>query len=203
MNTIVFSYPGYYSNEAAVVNELFENGLHRFHIRKNNYTEEELKALIDKFDNRFRKKISLHSHHHLAADYGIGGIHFKEAERKKLNFEEIIMYKNENFLCSTSIHDQNDFSNLKTYFDYIVYGPVFNSISKVNHAPQISFQKVSIAFNNTCELYAVGGIKKATIALVNPNRFSGVVLLGAIWDHSGNEINNYIQCLQPENMHFQ
>src|SRR5690606_38698684 len=124
--------PSALSNEARIINTLFENGLNVFHLRKNSCTRAYCKQLISEIDVAFHNRIALHQFHDLREDFAINRLHYKGQQRKQLqeaktelNFKDTVL--------SSSIHQLEDINDLKG-FDYTFFGPVFNSISKPGYA---------------------------------------------------------------------
>ena len=67
---ILISNPTTIANEIETIHMLFEEGLELLHIRKPNYSEEEMKDFLSEINQEFRSQLALHSHHQLAIDFG-------------------------------------------------------------------------------------------------------------------------------------
>jgi len=106
---IIVSNPDAVANEANIVNALFNEGLELCHLRKLDYSEEELIDLLKKIDSKNYSKIVLHNFYDLAESFGINRIHFSESERLKATEEELKKWKMKNFILSTSIHKIIDY----------------------------------------------------------------------------------------------
>ena len=63
-------------DESAIINRLFEAGIHRYHIDKRNATEQSIAEILEGIAPKFLSRITLHSHFHLVLAYGVGGIHY-------------------------------------------------------------------------------------------------------------------------------
>lgn len=85
-----------WSDESAIINQLFEAGLYRFHLNKSEATEQSLAEILDKVSTKHLSQITLHSHFHLVLAFGVGGIHFSEEHRLSLkeDYEEKIKLYN-------------------------------------------------------------------------------------------------------------
>ena len=59
-----------------MLNQLFELGLTRFHLRKPESRKDELKRLISEIDFNFKKRITMHYHLDLVTEMELGGMHF-------------------------------------------------------------------------------------------------------------------------------
>lgn len=189
MNVIVISNPSALSNEAKIINTLFENGLDVFHLRKNSGTRAYCKQLISEIDEVYHDRIALHHFHGLTADFGINRLHYKEQQRKQLqeaktglNFKDTVL--------STSIHQLEDVDDLKG-FDYTFFGPVFNSISKPGYAGVLGANfRLPKRLSNT-KLMALGGINASNFDKVSLMGFDGLALLGFIWNDPSKAVSNF------------
>ncbi|WP_431243986.1 hypothetical protein ACQ9BO_05940 [Flavobacterium sp. P21] len=80
---IVITNPFFVEDEIQILHSLFEEGLSLLHIRKPDFCELEMAQFLHQIKLEFRANLVLHSHHHLAEDFGINRFHFSEKERKK------------------------------------------------------------------------------------------------------------------------
>jgi thiamine-phosphate pyrophosphorylase len=191
---IVISNPISVANEISIIHALFEAGLEIFHVRKPDFSEQEMKVFLSKINSNYNKKLVLHSHHLLAVEFSINRIHFTEKMRKETTKESWNHYKENGFQLSTSTHNMEDFNNITNAFEYAFLGPVFQSISKENYGP---FYDVVIEIkkrtNFETRLVALGGISYQNCKQLITIGFDGVAILGAIW-HSNLPIKNFKQC---------
>lgn len=189
MNVIVIAHPSALSNEAKIINNLFENGLDVFHLRKNSCTRAYCKKLISEIDEAFHNRIALHQFHGLTADFGINRLHYKEQQRKQL-LEAKTVLNFEDTVLSTSIHQLEDLNDLKG-FDYTFFGPVFNSISKPGYAGVLDTDfKLPQRLNST-KLIALGGINASNAQELSLMGFDGLALLGFIWNDPSKAVRNF------------
>lgn len=192
---IVITNPVPVANEIDTIHSLFENGLELLHIRKPDYSEEEMNAFLSKIKSKFRQQLVLHSHHPLASVFGIHRIHFTEKARNEAA-ESLKKWKEKQCILSTSIHQILDFEELSGVFDYAFFGPVFESISKPDYLSNLDFRQELIQRkNNKTALIALGGITSEKIKAVLDYGFDDVALLGNIWN-SNNPIENFKLCQQ-------
>ena len=188
---IVISSPTYVSNEAAIINQLFDEGLFVFHLRKPESSSQELVLLLQEINPVHYSKIALHSHHYMAKSFGINRLHYTEASRKQLT--EIDFSENENIL-STSVHSVEDFKNLSQHFSYAFLSPVFGSISKSDYQAQ-PFDLSDIDNNIPTKLIALGGVNESNCNTAYDMGFDGIALLGSIWN-SENPLKSFSQISQ-------
>ena len=175
--------------ETAFVNSFFENGLDLFHVRKYAFSDDEMQNYLDAIGQKFRNKIVLHSHFHLAKEFGVHRLHFREAERiekSHLSFPD--------YTLSTSVHSIDDFNALDKVWKYAFLSPVFPSISKAgygkNHKVLDDFQYRK---NLNTQLVALGGIDDNNYKQVFERGADGIALLGSIWQ-SNDPLNTFLSC---------
>ena len=172
---IVISSPTPITNEASHINQLFDEGLSVFHLRKPESSSQELVLLLQEINPIHYSKIALHSHHYMAKSFGINRLHYTEASRKQLSDSDF--FEKENIL-STSVHSIADYENLSNQFEYTFLSPVFDSISK----PDYKSQSFDLAKKTETKLIALGGIDETNCIKAFEMGFDGVALLGSIWN---------------------
>lgn len=188
---LVISYPTVVADEAAYINYLFDEGLKILHIRKPGVTADEIKVLLEKIKPQYQHQIALHQHHKIAGDFGINRLHFTEAKRKEMIEEALLKLKSAKYILSTSIHKVEEYKSLSSCFDYTFFGPVFNSISKQGYNSSITEDFIFPVRENRPKVIAIGGINITTIQKVNDMKFSGVAVLGAIWENPYESIQQF------------
>lgn len=191
MKLIVITHPDMLPDEAAIINQLFANGLARLHVRKPGGTEVELRALLTQIDPHYRDRIALHQHHVLAELFGISGLHFTESNRLVQAEQHFKALKNGGFTISTSLHDPADLEKLSHRFDYAFLGPVFDSISKKGYrsllAADFKFEKHGFPG----EVLAIGGIHTGNLKSAFSIGFDGAAALGTIWQNPENAVAQF------------
>ncbi|WP_367755462.1 thiamine phosphate synthase [Flavobacterium sp. WC2430] len=187
---IVITNPIPIANEINTIHSLFENGLELLHIRKPNFTEDQLKIFISKIELEFHSKLVLHQNHNLAEEFGINRIHFTENKRS------IYHLTCQKLIESASTHSIEDFNSLNTGFNYAFLSPIYQSISKPNYVPRLNLiETVKQRTNFKTKLVALGGISSENITETYKFGFDSVALLGTIWN-SKNPIENFKLCQQ-------
>jgi thiamine-phosphate pyrophosphorylase len=190
---IVISNPTMLENEAVLINELFDHGLQLFHLRKPNYSKEELRKLLNEIDASNYPKIALHQRHELAKEFGIKRLHFTEELRIGITPEYLC---NNDFILSTSVHSVEDLEMLHDVFEYAFLSPVFDSISKPDYKAVQFDLSVNSAQPKT-KVIGLGGITSSNYQKAMKMGFDGVALLGAIW-HNPNGVQEFqkimVQC---------
>lgn len=174
---IVVSEENFRKEEASIINALFDEGLQRFHLRKPGASLFETSRLLEQIDAKHRSGISLHQHHELAASFGISRLHFPGKKRESSSGREWQKLKLQDFCLSTSIHNCDE--TVTEEFDYVFYGPVFDSISKKGYKAGVQTNLSSIS--HRFSLIAIGGIHENNCRQAMEMGFEGVAVLGAIW----------------------
>lgn len=188
---IVISNPSQVADEDAIFNALFDEGLEVLHMRKPEYSVDELSTLIEKIHSKYHHQISLHQHHEIANGYGIKRLHFTEVNRKAMREEVLIQLKTSNHILSTSIHLAEHYKSLPASFEFTFFGPVFNSISKVGYASALPIDFIFPVEANHSKVVAIGGIEATNIQQVKQMQFNGAAVLGAIWQKPGESIQQF------------
>jgi thiamine-phosphate pyrophosphorylase len=174
---IVISHNELFAGEASLIQQLFEEGMPLFHLRKPQATEAGIRQLLDAVPAVYRDRIALHGFHHLANEYGISRLHFPEYMRTDLALTEL---HNQGYLLSTSVHDLVTLQQLPSLFAYTFFSPVFNSISKQQYKG-VAGDDFRLPSQKPVPVIALGGINETNIHKVVAMHFNGAALLGAIW----------------------
>ena len=182
---IVFTNPSPILNEHEQINEMFEEGLVKLHVKKNDFDLVQMKNWMQQINTAYYNRIVLHGFQELTDEFGIKNIHFSEEFRKR---NSTIHFKNE-FKYSTSIHNVNYLEDIHSNYNYVFLGPVFESISKPNYK---SKEKLSLSgIEKKTKIIGIGGIdSKEKIDELKSRNFDGAALLGGIWNNS-NALNQF------------
>jgi thiamine-phosphate pyrophosphorylase len=173
MKLIVISNPFNVNNEHEIVCSLFENGLNCYHLRKPDFTREQMEEILELVPKEYLGRIVLHSHHGLVEQFQLKGAH------SKLPFYS----SSEGKSLSASFHSIEECIGCKEEYDYAFLSPVFDSISKRNYKATLDKEKLSSFLNGSGrkEIIAMGGINEQTIPVAKEYGFDGVATLGAVW----------------------
>jgi thiamine-phosphate pyrophosphorylase len=187
MHLIVISPPENLPEEVNLLTLLFEAGLERFHIRKPDFSEKEITNYILSIPKKYYSKLVLHSFHHLAERYSLGGIHGKSVKNSKP------------LSRSFSAHSFSEVQELSANYDYIFLSPVYDSISKEGYRSK--FEKEELQFfltdyhsksSGKASVIALGGINQQNIAETANMGFDGAAVLGAVWEIPKNGLKNFL-----------
>lgn len=188
---IVITSPIQIANEINTIHALFESGLELLHIRKPDFSAEEIKTFVTAIGLEYSYKMVLHSHHQLALELGINRIHMNPV--RVFNSDRVIPQKN---TFSTSTHSIDEFNSLSNDYEYAFLSPVYKSISKENYSSKIDLlEAIKERTNFNTKLVALGGIDAQNIKKTLAAGFDDVALLGTIWN-TNQPIKNFELCQQ-------
>lgn len=177
---IAITTPYFREGEADEISRLLGRGWERVHIRKPSATSEETEELISRIPTRLYSSISLHDHFHLAAKYGLGGIH--------LNSRNPEAPPGWTGLISRSCHSLEELRQF-SHLDYLTLSPVFDSISKPGYTGR--FNDADLAGADLKNVYALGGATRSRLPMVRQMGFRGAAMLSEAWKHR-NEMLQFI-----------
>ncbi len=197
---IIISNPTSIADEHSIIHQLFDEGLEIFHLRKKEYSENEVRKFIEKIPEKYFNRIVLHTNYHLAKEYNLKGIHVPADYKKDVTKGSL----------SISFHSLEEIEKSDKKFDYVFLSPVFDSISKNGYKSNFNLIEVKeflrkyksikqmIVSPNAKEkksvpenlIIALGGIDEDKIDIVKEIGFSGIALMGAIWQ-SKNPIEKF------------
>lgn len=200
MKIIVISYPKKVDNEIDIINQLFENGLENFHLRKPNYSKKQIVKFLNLIPYIYRNRIVIHSHYDLCTEYDLKGVHFtskyyslKSDIKNFLNNNDKIDF-NTIHHKSRSFHNFHNLINCKEKFNYVFLSPVFDSISKKNYNSVFSL-KINLKGSLSkviIPVMALGGVNINNIEEAKEFGFKGVGLLGTIWKND-NPVESFLK----------
>lgn len=190
MQLIVISNPETIPNEAGIINLLFEAGLTRLHLRKPDYSEQQMAALLKQIDEQYYHHIALHQYHEIAQDFGIKRLHYPERDRLNTSIRKLSTQNKQGYLLSTSIHNLAALPSLK-WFDNAFLSPVFNSISKPGYMTNLTESFYLDKKGNNLNIIALSGIKISNINKIKAMNFDGAAVLGTIWNEPEMAVSNF------------
>ncbi len=174
MNLIVISPEAEDEREHAALRRFFAAGLQSYHLRKPAWSCERMAAWLRALPGEFHSRIFLHSHHELAGDFGVGGLHFRSSDGPQSHL-----------LRSRSVHDLATLQKAVGAYDRVFFSPVFGSISKPGYEPDPKIShgdlKAILAQPRRAEVIALGGVGRSQVSVCHELGFDGVGTLGAVW----------------------
>ncbi|WP_234418199.1 thiamine phosphate synthase [Aquimarina aquimarini] len=182
--------------EANYINELFKNGLEIIHLRKPTLDIEGYRTLLHKVEAKYYNRIMLHQYHELYHEFNLRGIHIQEQPRLDLgdNLQGYILdYQSKGARISSSFHTKEDIENCQVDFEYVLLSPVFSSISKAGYKGK-GFDVTDM----NKFVVGMGGINKDTLQATFDLGYSGVGVLGGVWN-SENPIRSFVEIKEKLN----
>lgn len=193
MDLVIISREDFFKDETALVNELFERGMMRFHLRKPNASAIEIKSFVNKISPQYKPDIALHSHHHLADELGLFRLHLTTQKRILLSDNDIENFIERGYRLSTSCHSIEEINTLKNAYSYRFLSPVFDSISKAEYRGFSTHNFKLSSGNNDSKVYALGGVNSENIIKIKDMNFDGAAVLGTIWQNPKQAILNFLK----------
>ncbi|WP_341842159.1 thiamine phosphate synthase [Chitinophaga caseinilytica] len=163
--------PGQMPSEHEVIQSAFEAGLETLLLRKPGWNESDYGKWLERLPSQYHAKVIVATFPSLVETFMLKGVHLSEEARAKTAPYEIRKLREAGKWVSTSIHhDSTDMSG----FDFVLMGPVFDSISKpgYNARPYQSIPPNAIA---------IGGMHAGNVAEARAKGFCGAAVLGAAW----------------------
>lgn len=178
---IVISQPIFFEGEADKINRLFAEGLPCLHLRKPDATKEAMEKLLHTIDSRFHARIMLHSHFELATEFSVRGLHFNERNKGLIE-----LYSRFSGAKSTTAHEIAALDNIPAGIDYVLFSPLFPSVSKEGYSREWDFGQLRKALEKprNFKIVALGGITQERIAEVKALGFDDYAMLGSVWGNT-------------------
>lgn len=192
MRLIVISNPAEVCDEALIMNDLFAAGLSCLHVRKPDWCEQQLRAMLKQIRPEYYRSISLHQHHHLAEMYGIRQLHYTEAARAQVRPADLVRLQEKGFVLSTSLHELSRLEELGL-FDYFFFGPVFNSLSKPGYHSRLTPEFSLAGSPRADNIVALGGVEAARADSLKAMGFKAAAVLGAIWQKPEKAVATFLE----------
>jgi len=163
--------PNSVKDEAYILKQIAAFDCCIIHVRKPNYSLEQMTQWLDQFSSKSTQKMVLHQQQQLYADFPIRGIHLKEFDKNGA----MSLSKNSKMTFSAAFHNPVDASR-QSHYHYSLLSPVFDSISKPNLKGK-NFQ-IRKAIK---PIVALGGVSDQNIRTVRELGFHGIAVLGSVW----------------------
>jgi thiamine-phosphate pyrophosphorylase len=210
MKLIVISPEAEHASELAVLDAMFAAGLERYHVRKPAWSRAQLESWLRAVPIQWRSRLTLHQHHELVGEFGLGGVHWRDevgrdvpAEPSRNGFAHnthlfahiesaTAQPEASPYLTSRSCHDLATLRVALGHYDSVFFSPLYPSISKPGHAPRgdVSVKEISSllaarsASDRRTSVLALGGITAERVAEVRALGFDGIAVIGAVWSAS-------------------
>lgn len=186
MKIIVITSPAEVKDEGEAIGRLLDSGVvERIHLRKPALDAMETRRLIESISPGHYPRLSLHDHHDLACEYGLGGIHLN-------NRNPSLPADSQGHIISRSCHSAAEVAKALTTgrTGYCFLSPVFDSVSKPGYRGRIApedCRDLSSAGLLDERVFALAGITPENLREVRALGFLGAAILGAAWEDSSTD----------------
>lgn len=159
-------------DEPELIARVLDQGWHMAHLRHPAASLTDMRRLIEAVPQRYHSRLRLHGHFSLAAEFNLGGLHLNARCPQAPAF-----YSGP---VSRSCHTIEEVV-ASTDCDYVTLSPIFNSISKPGYHAAFSHEQLaSLNHISAPRIIALGGITPDTVKALEPYRFAGWAVKGAI-----------------------
>lgn len=214
---IVISHASMLPGEAAIIQQLFKEGLELFHLRKPNADEQAVRQLIEAISVEYRDRIVMHGFFHLMEEYGIHRWHYREEHRQQAEREGSLFQGSSPWqmkqrasplsegdppkrIFSTSVHDLQTLQQLPSEFSYAFFSPVFDSISKQHYKGVAGDDFLLTDEQKPIPVIGLGGIKADNLETLAYMNFDGAAVLGTVWNDPAKAIEIYKELKEYEDI---
>jgi thiamine-phosphate pyrophosphorylase len=178
LKLIVISPESEDARELPALPRLFAAGLAHYHVRKPAWDRGRLAVWLRAVPDELHPRLVLHTHHELADDFALGGLHERENTGSPRHA-----------FISRACHDLAALRAAFGQASRVLLSPVFPSISKPGHAPDSRLPRAAIALalaqrtssERQTEVVALGGVNASRIEHCRALHFDGAAVLGAVW----------------------
>lgn len=185
MKLIVISSSRHKENEAKIVTSLFEHGLETFHLRKPNMSTAEMRKFIQSIPEHFHNRIVIHSHHRLAGQFRLKGVHLTRVHLKR-RFStwfrlRRLRFRNPQLTVSVTFHKIAELYQSQKHYDYVLLGTIFDHVSGKFNAGYSEHSLVAGIAKSVSPVVARGGTSIENIGLCKTIGFEGIVFYSGVW----------------------
>lgn len=182
---IVITDPDHFAGEATLLNQLFEAGLTKLHLRKPGSGCGEIRQLVAQISPEFRKYINVHHHRDLVTELNLGGGHYSFLDILTADLE------NAEHIVSCSLHSWEELRGLQgRKIDYCLISPVHDSLSKRGYLANKALHTVP-DFAKGFPVYALGGVNLSNSRETLERGFYGIAVLGYLWEDKENAVKRF------------
>ena len=183
MHLIIISPPTDRRDEPKVVVRVLQQSSATFHLRKPGQTDRQIAEYLKQVPADLHRRIMVHGHPCLLAQFDLNGIHFREKARIR-NLPHIRQLRHDHPGCclSSAFHRIADIPESDGLFDYILLSPIFDSISKPGYRSAFDHSDLRPFLSRTEHtVIALGGLDAQRAVTAASLGFKGIAVLGAVW----------------------
>jgi thiamine-phosphate pyrophosphorylase len=179
---VVITSPDAVNSEVAHLESFLDAGASRVHVRKPNWTKNQLADFLEEFHSEKRSKVTVHllsGEHELPQGFSA---HLPERLRGEAT----------DGARSTSCHSLECVNSNSSRFEYMLLGPLFSSISKPNYSNPKLREDITRSTSTLQRCVAVGGVTPESFAKLKELGFLGGAVLGYIWNNSSPPYQSFL-----------
>ncbi|WP_257666499.1 thiamine phosphate synthase [Parapedobacter tibetensis] len=174
MELAVITSEGLFDGESDVLNDLFDTGLMRLHLRKPKVSAAQMFNILRQIRPEFYGRIIIHNHVELCATFGLKGVHLSL---------EVLLENGKPKNCgeiSCSAHTIAEATVCGNMVNRVFISPLFDSISKKGYAGNAELLTTPKPKTDAIWV-ALGGITPERLPIVHQHGFEAAALMGYIW----------------------
>lgn len=187
MKLIVFSDSHRNKEEAALITQMFANGLKIFHVNKPRYTEESYEEYIETIPEEYHNRLVIHQFHHLITSYNLRGIYLHRRRSMQKDYVHRLQMwwyrkRKPDMKVTCSFSKLSSMYEVQEDYDYVLLRPVFGSHSEGNYHSAFPETGLADALSKTKHnIVAFGGTNYDRLDAVFRLGFKGAAFKGGIW----------------------
>ena len=177
MKLVVMTKPTFFVEEDKILASLFEAGLEHLHLYKPGSAPVFAERLLSLLPEECYRKITVHDHYYLKAEYGLWGIH--------IDGPDTSLPEGYRGKYSRTCMDIDMLKTAKKKAEYVLMKYIFHSQSEPDADATFSTDDLELAARRGLidkHVYALGGMNIDNIRIARELGFGGVVICGDLWN---------------------
>lgn len=176
MRIIAVTTPKVTDDDAQIITRLLDVGVDVVHIRKPCSDVEECRLLLSTIGDDYLRRIVIHDHTELFAEFPLLGIHQNRSVQH--------LPDGYSGIRTRSCHTFEEIARYKQECDYLFLSPIFDSISKVGYRSHFSDEELRWAAREGIidgRVIALGGVTFRHLDYLKSIGFGGAAMCGALY----------------------
>ncbi len=177
MKLVIMTKSTFFVEEDKILATLFEEGMENLHLCKPNSSPMYSERLLTLLPENYYRRITVHDHFYLKAEYGLAGIHLDQPDAALPE-----KYKGR---FSRTCYAIDQLKAAKKKAEYVFLGKLFKGITNPEDEPAYTLDELKAASRQGLidkHVYALGGMSLDNIRLAKDLGFGGVVICGDLWN---------------------
>lgn len=202
MKLILISSTQSIEKETEILTDLFSNGLQTLHLRKPKFSTPRLKKLIQSIPSKYHNRIIIHSHHNLALNFDLRGIHLTKTHKRR-RFKtwltlKLLNSRKPDLFMTTSHTKLGKILEAEKPYNYVFLSPIFDSSTSKYQAGFTEHSLKGVLKKSPYKVIARGGVDLQQVEKVKEIGFEGLVMRSSIWESEDPvaEFNKYVKIFE-------